>query len=65
MTCKGTSAPARFRAITTANVRALPQWDKLDEGVREAVNVVSAVLTKLQVVDRAAAIAIAREAGLT
>lgn len=36
--------PARYRAITRANIGKYPQWSKLDPALREAVEVVSLVL---------------------
>jgi len=34
----------RYRAVTSSNVRKMPQWSQLPKGLQEAVQVVSAVL---------------------
>ena len=39
-----TSDSTRFRAVTRANVQRLPQWAMMDDDLREAIMVVSAVL---------------------
>ena len=37
-------APPRFKAVTRSNVDATPEWEGLDEELREGIRVVSAVL---------------------
>jgi len=39
-----TGQAQRYRAITRTNIERLPQWERLDPDLREAVEVVSAVL---------------------
>lgn len=38
------AASPRYKAVTRANVSTFPQWEKMDADLREAVEVVSAVL---------------------
>ena len=55
MTTDKSAANERYRAITRNNISKLPQWEALDPELREAVEVVSAVLpfrTNAYVVDR-------------